>query len=106
MPPRLKAPLSSIPKKHMVLIYGIKITNTYFPSLDPALTTQMDLLVRSFLPPSVNISLDRILAYVPKSQSVKIVDLKNDPPFIFVSYSPGDSARAGWRARAFGNRPH
>jgi hypothetical protein len=76
-------------EKHMVLIYGLKVLNTYFPSLDPATTAQMDQLVRSFLAPSINISLDRILAYVPKTQAVKTVALKNDPPFIFVSYTPG-----------------
>jgi hypothetical protein len=40
------------------------------------------------VPLTFNASLDRLIAYMPKPQSVKTVDLKNDPPFIFVSYSP------------------
>lgn len=75
-------------ERHMVAIYGIEVTNTYFPSLDPAKHAQMDKLVRSFVPPTVSISLERVAAYVPKPQSVKTVSLKNDPPFIFVSSSP------------------
>jgi hypothetical protein len=74
--------------KHMVAIYGIQVTNTYFPSLDPATTERMDKLLRSFVPPTVSISLERVVAYVPKPQSTNTVTLKNDPPYIFVSYSP------------------
>jgi len=74
--------------KHMVTIYEIKVTNTYFPSLNPATSARMDKLLRSFVPPVVNISLERVVACVPKPQSVKTVSLHNDPPFIFVSYSP------------------
>lgn len=73
---------------HMVTIYNIKVINTYFPSLDPARTTQMDQLLRSFVPQTVNISLERVVACVQKPASVKTVPVKNDPPFIFVSYSP------------------
>jgi hypothetical protein len=48
----------------------------------------MDQLLRTFVPPFVNISLERVVASVPKPQSVSTVNLKNDPPYIFVSYSP------------------
>jgi hypothetical protein len=75
-------------EKRMVLIFDLKILNTYFPSQDPATTEQLDQLFRGFLPQTVNISLDRVLAYVPKPEAVKTVNLKNDPPFIFVSNSP------------------
>jgi hypothetical protein len=75
-------------EEHMVLIVDLKILNTYFPSQDPATTEQLDHLLRSFLPPTVDISLDRVLAYVPSTKPVKTVELKNDPPFIFVSNSP------------------
>ena len=74
--------------KHMVVIQGIQVTNTYFPELDPATSTQMDQLIRTFVPPVVNIALERVVACVPKAQSVNTVQLKNDAPFIFVSYSP------------------
>src|SRR5271156_1307912 len=41
----------------MVLFYDISVLNTYFPSLPPDVTAQMDQLVRGFVPPYVNISL-------------------------------------------------
>ena len=74
--------------KHMVTLYGIQILETYFPDLDPPTSAKMDQLLRTFVPPVFNISLERVVAYVPKPQSVDTVNLKNDPPFIFVSYSP------------------
>jgi len=73
---------------HLVTLYGIQITNTYFPDLDPATSTKMDQLLRSFIPPVFNISLDRVVSYIPKPSAVKTVELKNDPPYIFVNYSP------------------
>jgi hypothetical protein len=75
-------------EKHMVVIQEIKVTKTYFPSLDPVTSAKMDQLLRTFVPEVVNISLERIVASVPKPQAVKTADLKNDPPLIFVNYSP------------------
>jgi uncharacterized membrane protein YgcG len=74
--------------KHLVMIDQIQVIDTYFPDLDPAATTKMDSLVRSFVPVVVNISLERIVACMPKPQTVSTVQLKNDAPFVFVSYSP------------------
>ena len=73
---------------HMVTMFGIQLLNAYFPSQDPSTSANLTQLVRSFIPPVFTISLDRVVAYTPKPQSVKTVDLKNDPPFIFVSYTP------------------
>jgi hypothetical protein len=72
----------------MVLISNLKITDTHFPSLDPASAAQMDQLVRTFLPPAVTISLHRLVAVVKKAESVPGVPVKNDPPAIVVSYKP------------------
>lgn len=72
----------------MVVFYDMKVLNTYFPSLPPDVTAQMDQLVRGFIPPYVNISLDRVVANVPKPQNVNTVELNNNPPFIFVSHTP------------------
>jgi hypothetical protein len=72
----------------MVLFYDMNVLNTYFPSLPPASTAQMDQLLRTFIPPYVNISLDRVVAYLPKPQNVKTVELNNNPPVIFVGYAP------------------
>jgi hypothetical protein len=73
---------------HTVLLFNINVTNTYFPGQDPPVTPQFDQLFRSLVPLTVTASLDRLVAYMPKPQSVKTVALKNDPPFIFVSYAP------------------
>jgi uncharacterized membrane protein YgcG len=73
---------------HMVFMNNLKVLNTYFPSQNPSLSAQMDQLFRTFLPPTVNISLERVIAYTPKPQAVKTVPLNNDPPFIFVSNTP------------------
>ncbi len=72
----------------MVLISNLKITSTHFPSLDPARAAQMDQLTRTFLPPSVAISLHRLVACAKKSESVTGVPLRNDPPAIVISFSP------------------
>ena len=71
-----------------VFITNLRLTQTQFPSLDPARSAEMDRLARSFVPPAVSISLEQLVACVPKKESVPGVQLKNDPPVIFVSYSP------------------
>lgn len=74
---------------HMVTIDGIQVGDVYFPSLDPAASASMAPLVKTFVPPSVNISLERVVASMPKSsEPVKTVELNNNPPFIFVAYEP------------------
>jgi hypothetical protein len=73
---------------HTVFMFNIEVLNTYFPSQDPATSSQLDQLFRSFVPLTFNASLDRIIACMPKPQSVQTVALRNDPPFIFISYSP------------------
>jgi hypothetical protein len=72
----------------MVLIYNIKIKKTNYPSLSPAVAAQMDQLVRKFLPPAVTITLHQFVACIPKPESMPGVQLKNDPPDIYVSYKP------------------
>jgi hypothetical protein len=74
--------------KKMVLISGLKINKTSFPSLDATTAAQMDGLARTFLPPSVSISLHRLVACIKKPGSVSGVPLQNDPPAIFVSEHP------------------
>jgi hypothetical protein len=71
-----------------VVIYNMQVTNVYFPSLDPATVPTMDALLRSFIPPTITVSLDRVVACMPKPNSVPNVNLRNDPPAIFVSYNP------------------
>ena len=79
------------PDNHTAQLSDPQITKTYFPSLDPAAAKQMDELVRRMIPPSASmtISLERLVASVDKSKIAKpTVQLKNDPPKVFVSYSP------------------
>jgi hypothetical protein len=73
---------------HTVFMFNIKVLNTYFPSRDPSTSAQLEQLFRSFIPLTFNASLDRLIAYMPKPQSVQTVVFRNDSPFIFVSYTP------------------
>lgn len=72
----------------MVSLTDLKIVNNSFPSLDPQSAAKMGQLVQTFLPPSVHISLYRLIASVPENKPPSGVPLKNDPPQIFVSYHP------------------
>ena len=76
-------------ESQMVLISNLQIKNTYFPSLSPADAASMDQLVRTFVPPTVWISMQRLVSCVPKPATAPSgVQLNNDPPQIFVSYQP------------------
>ncbi len=72
----------------IVWLTNLKIMNTSFPSLDPQSSAKMGQLVQTFLPPSVNISMYRLIASIPGNKPPSEVLLKNDPPQIFVSYRP------------------
>jgi hypothetical protein len=73
---------------HTVYVNGAFVTNTYFPSLDPATSAQMAQLLNDFVPSVITISLERVLSYMRKPESVATVALNNTPPDIFVNYSP------------------
>ena len=72
----------------MVMISNLRIVSTHFPSLDSSSTELLDRLARTFLPSTVTVSLHQLVACVPKKESVPGVQLRNDPPAIFVSYKP------------------
>lgn len=76
------------PEDDVVLIRNIKLLSTTFPSLDSASVDQMDQLARTFLPSTVSMSMRRLVACVPKSQSVPTVPVRNDPPRIYISERP------------------
>ena len=75
-------------ENEMVSITNLKITKTNFPSLDQARAAEMDRLVKTFLPQTISISLHRLVACIPKKEPVPGVQLKNDPPTIFVNTKP------------------
>ena len=72
----------------MVWLTNMEIVATSFPSLDPQSAAKMGQLLQTFLPPSVHISMYRLIASVPENNPPSQVPLKNDPPQIFVSYRP------------------
>src|SRR6266496_2322119 len=72
----------------VVIITNPQVTGTYFPSLDQAAAEKMEQLVKSFVPPTLSVSLHRLIASVPKQQAPTGVQLNNDPPQIFVGYRP------------------
>jgi len=84
----LEGDTASDVSNHMVVISNIHITNTYFPSSDPAATATMDQLLRQFVPSNTTVSLDRIVASTPKPSAPRGVPLNNSPPMIFISYKP------------------
>src|SRR5213596_3315322 len=72
----------------VVVITNPEITSTYFPSLDQATKEKTEQLFKSFVPPTVSISLHRLIASVPVQQAPPGVQLNNNPPKIFVGYRP------------------
>lgn len=75
-------------ESRMVLFSNLKVKKTNFPSLEPAEAAKMDQLTKTFLPQTLTISLERLVACVPKKEGVRGVELKNDPPVIFITYDP------------------
>src|SRR5882762_1965339 len=72
----------------IVMITNPQVIGTYFPSLDPAAAEKMQQLVKSFVPPTITISLHRLIASLPMQKAPAGVQLNNDPPKIFVGYRP------------------
>jgi hypothetical protein len=48
----------------MVVIFGIKVMNTYFLSLDEVTSARMNQLFKVFVSEVVNISLERVVACI------------------------------------------
>ena len=74
-----------------VVISNIQIVDTRFPSADVATADRLGELVRIFITKenTITISLDRLLASVEEGKvSGPAVQVKNDPPKIFVSTGP------------------
>src|SRR5438876_6911821 len=72
----------------IVMITNPQVTGTYFPSLDPATAEKMQQLVKNFVPPTITISLHRLIASLPMPQAPAGVQSINDPPKIFACYRP------------------
>src|SRR5437763_10281157 len=72
----------------IVNIRNFQVTGTYFPSLDQATKEKTEQSFKTLIPPTVSISLHRVIASVPKHEAPTGVQLNNDPPKIFVGYRP------------------
>ena len=72
----------------LVTITNPEITGTYFPFLDKATAEKMEQLFKTFVPPTLSISLYNLIASTPKKEAPAGVQLNNDPPKIFVGYRP------------------
>jgi hypothetical protein len=72
----------------IVTIDHSEITGTHFPSSDAATADKMAQLIKEFVPPSFTMSLHELIASTPKQAPPTGVELKNDPPQIFVAYRP------------------
>src|SRR5271165_1192590 len=77
-------------ENRMVLITNIQIVAIRFPSLSGPEETKLQNLVKSTFPGKpITVSLDRLIASVQANQEKpKTVDVKTDPPQIFVSTEP------------------
>src|SRR5450432_547532 len=76
---------------HSVLLRDFEIKEVKLPGVDPAQRAEADATVRSFLPPNhtVTMALERLVATVEKADTPPVpVDVRNDPPTIFVSDTP------------------
>jgi hypothetical protein len=74
-----------------VVISNMKLTDTRFPSADPANAAKLGELTRAFFTPedTMTISLDRLTAEVEEGKvSGPAVKVDNNPPKIFVSKGP------------------
>jgi hypothetical protein len=75
----------------MATIFNMSVSDVHFPSLDEAGAATMGQKVREFLDvtKTVTISMDRIVAATPKKEKPSgALNLKNDPPTIYVSNTP------------------
>ena len=67
-------------EQDMVQIHDLSIRSTSFSSLGEDKAAQMQQVLNGFLPPSVSISMRRLVGCVPKPESSPAVPLRNDPP--------------------------
>src|SRR5438876_4823406 len=72
----------------VAVITNPKVAGAYFPSLDKATADKMEQLFKTFVPPTVSISLHSLIASAPKKEAPAGVQLNNDAPKIFVGYRP------------------
>jgi hypothetical protein len=73
---------------HMVVIHDLKIEGVDFPTADPGTAAQLDALLRTFVPETVEIALERVIACTPKQQMAETTETGSAPPRILISQRP------------------
>ena len=72
-------------QNHLVQVSNIRVTRVYFPALDSATASKMEQALKAYQPPSITVSLERVVASLNKPQTITGVQLNNDPPAILIS---------------------
>ena len=73
---------------HIITITTAQVTGTYFPGLDDAASRPLVGLLSSLAPPSFDIALERLVAYMRTPASMRTPPSTTSPPVILVSSSP------------------
>ncbi len=72
----------------IITISGTKVTSTFFPGVDASASARLVALLRSLMPPTLDLSLERLVTYMRTPASMRLPPSSAAPPVILVSYSP------------------
>jgi hypothetical protein len=72
----------------IITISGTQVTGTFFPGLDGPASASRVALLGSLMPPTFDISLERLVTYMRTPASMRLAPSAASPPVILVSYSP------------------
>jgi hypothetical protein len=72
---------------HIITVTATQVTGTYFPGLDEAASRPLVVLLSSLAPPTFDIALERLVAYMRTPASMRQAPATS-PPVILVSSSP------------------
>ena len=72
----------------IITISGTQVTSTFFPGVDASASPPMVALLRSMMPPTLDLSLLHLVAYMRTPASMRLPPSSASPPVILVSYSP------------------
>jgi hypothetical protein len=73
---------------HIITITGTQVTGTYFPGLDAAASPPLVTLLSSLVPPTFDMALERLVAYMRTPASMRQAPSAHSPLAILVSSSP------------------
>ena len=73
---------------HIITVSATQVTGTYFPGLDAAASRPLATLLSSLAPPTFDLALERLVAYMRTPASMRQAPSATPPPAILVSFSP------------------